>query len=91
MPSFALHGALVYFGGFKEHVGFFPPVRDAQLKRETAAYARAKGNLRFRYDEPIPYELIARIVVARVSENLARRDAKLLHNMPRPPMVAPCQ
>ena len=78
MPSFALHGALVYFGGFKEHIGFFPPVRDAQLKRETAVYAGEKGNLRFRYDEPIPYELISRIVVARVNENLARHTTPLL-------------
>ena len=76
MPSFAQNGALVYFGGFKEHVGFFPPVSDATLKRLTASYAGDKGNLRFRYDEPIPYDLIARLVVARVAENQARRDAK---------------
>ncbi len=76
MPSFAQHGALVYFGGFKEHVGFFPPVRDAALKRLTAPYAGEKGNLRFRYDEPIPYDLISRLVEARVAENQARRDAK---------------
>ena len=76
MPSFALNGALVYFGGFKEHVGFFPPVRDPQLKRDAARYAGVKGNLRFRYDEPIPYDLISRIVVARVRENQERLLAK---------------
>ncbi|MEQ1691858.1 MAG: DUF1801 domain-containing protein [Gemmatimonas sp.] len=76
MPSFALNGALVYFGGFKEHVGFYPPVRDAKLQRESASYAGEKGNLRFRYDEPIPYELITRIVKARVLENQARLTAK---------------
>ena len=76
MPSFALNGALVYFGGFKEHVGFYPPVRDAKLKRESASYAGEKGNLRFRYDEPIPLDLITRIVKARVLENQARLAAK---------------
>lgn len=76
MPSFALNGALVYFGGFTEHVGFYPPVRDARLKREAASYAGEKGNLRFRYDERIPYNLIARIVKSRVLENQARLAAK---------------
>ena len=76
MPSFALNCALVYFGGFKEHVGFYPPVRDAKLKRESARYAGEKGNLRFRYDEPMPYDLIARIVKSRVLENQARLAAK---------------
>ena len=76
MPSYHLHGALVYFGGFKEHVGFYPPVRDAKLKRESARYAGEKGNLRFRYDEPMPYDLIARIVKSRVLENQARLAAK---------------
>ena len=76
MPSFALNGALVYFGGFKEHVGFFPPVNDPAVKRAAAAYAGEKGNLRFRYDEPIPYALITKIVKARVRENQERAAAK---------------
>ena len=53
MPSFALNGALVYFGGFKAHVGFFPPVGNAQIQREVAPYAGEKGNLQFQRDEPI--------------------------------------
>jgi len=27
IPAFTLHGALVYFAAFKEHIGFYPPVR----------------------------------------------------------------
>lgn len=76
MPSFAQDGALVYFGGFKNHFGLFPPVRDLALKKEVAPYAGPKGNLQFQYDEPIPYELIARIVQARVRENAERVAAK---------------
>ena len=81
MPSFALNGALVYFGGFKEHVGFFPPCREAKLKRAAAQYAGPKGNLQFRYDEPIPYELITALVKARVQENQKRLDAKRRANV----------
>lgn len=76
MPSFTLKGHLVYFGAFKKHIGFYPPVRDEELKRETAIYAGEKGNLRFPLDHPIPYALISKIVKARVAENLAREAAK---------------
>ena len=76
MPSFEQHGALVYFGGFTNHLGLFPPVRDATLAREVAPYAGPKGNLQFQYAEPIPYDLITRIVQARVRENRARLSAK---------------
>ena len=59
---------LVYVGAFAHHIGFFPPVKDAKLRREAAAYAGPKGNLKFPLDEPIPYGLIAKIVKARVKE-----------------------
>ena len=75
MPAFVLNGALVYFGAFKKHIGFFPPVRDEQLRRETAAYAGEKGNLRFPLDKPMPYALIGRIVKARVRENQGKAAA----------------
>jgi uncharacterized protein YdhG (YjbR/CyaY superfamily) len=76
MPSFVLDGPLVYFGGFKEHVGFYPPVRDAALKKAAAAYANERGNLRFLYNEPIPYALITKLVKARVAENRAKVAAR---------------
>lgn len=76
MPAYRLGGVVVYFGGFTEHVGLYPPVRDAALQREAEAYANDRGNLRFRYDAPIPFELISRIVQARVRENQERVSAK---------------
>lgn len=76
MPCFAQNGNLVYFGGFKQHIGFYPPVRDETLKKEAAKYAGEKGNLRFSLDEPIPYDLIKKIVKVRVLENQKVQDAK---------------
>lgn len=70
IPAFACHGDLVYFGAFKKHIGLYPPIRDAKLKKEASAYAGPKGNLQFPLDEPIPYGLIGRIVKARLKENL---------------------
>jgi uncharacterized protein YdhG (YjbR/CyaY superfamily) len=55
MPTFTLHGVLVYFAAFKNHIGFYPPVRgDARLEKAISSYAGEKGNLRFPLDQPIP-------------------------------------
>src|SRR6185295_2024880 len=73
MPAFKLNGPLVYFAAFKNHIGFYPPVRgDARLHQAVAPYAGEKGNLRFPLDRPIPYALIARITKVRVKQNLAK-------------------
>ena len=72
IPAFRQNGVLVYFAAFKNHIGFYPPVRgDAALEQAIGRYAGEKGNLRFPLDEPIPYALIARIVKLR-----ARQDRK---------------
>ena len=77
IPTFTLSGALVYFAAFKNHIGFYPPVRgDARLVKAIARYAGEKGNLRFPYDQPIPYRFIERIVKLRVKQNLAKAAAK---------------
>ena len=76
IPAFVLHGNLVYFAAFKNHIGFYPPVRDQKLKKAVAIYAGEKGNLRFPLDKPIPYALIGRIVKARVRENLENAGGK---------------
>ena len=77
IPAFTLEGNLIYFAAFKRHIGVYPPVRGPEaLVRAVAAYANEKGNLRFPLDQPIPYDLIERIVKLRVKQNLAKRAAK---------------
>ena len=76
MPAFRLHGILVYFAAFKNHIGLYPPVSgDARLAKALRPYAGPKGNLRFPLDGPIPYALIKRIVLLRVRQNLSRVHA----------------
>jgi uncharacterized protein YdhG (YjbR/CyaY superfamily) len=73
MPAFALDGDLLYFAAFKKHIGVFPPVRgDKKLSKELSRYRGEKGNLKFPLDEPIPYELITRVVKFRVKEHAGR-------------------
>lgn len=76
IPTFTLHGNLVHFAAFKKHIGFYPPVRDEELRAETSIYAGEKGNLRFPLDKPIPYALISKLVKARVMKNQERADKK---------------
>jgi len=76
MPALFQHGAVVYFGAFKHHLGLFPPVDDPALLDRVAPYRGPKGNLRFPYGEAMPLELIAAIVKARVKANAAKAAAK---------------
>lgn len=78
MPAYRQAGVLVYFAAFKHHLGFYPPVKgDAQLAQDIAPYAGDKGNLRFPYSQPIPYELIERITRLRVEQDLDKASAKV--------------
>jgi uncharacterized protein YdhG (YjbR/CyaY superfamily) len=73
MPAIRLRGILLYFAAFTHHIGIYPPVSgNPELQRALAPYAGPKGNLRFPLNEPIPYELIARIVKNRVRQDQAR-------------------
>jgi uncharacterized protein YdhG (YjbR/CyaY superfamily) len=77
MPAFALHGILIYFAAFKNHIGVFPPLKgDAKLQAAASKYAGPKGNLKFPLDQPVPYALIARIVKARAKQNLGESRKK---------------
>lgn len=59
MPTFRLHGNLVHFAGFKNHIGFYPvPSGMAAFQEELSAYKQGKGSARFPLDKPIPYDLI---------------------------------
>lgn len=77
MPAFKLHGILVYFAAFKNHIGLYPPVPgDPKLVKAISPYAGEKGNLRFPLDKPIPYDLIRRIVLHRAKLNLSKQSPK---------------
>jgi uncharacterized protein YdhG (YjbR/CyaY superfamily) len=73
MPAYKMNGKpLVYFAGYKKHIGFYAtPTGHAEFAKELSAYKQGKGSVQFPLDEPIPYELIRRIVAFRVKENAA--------------------
>lgn len=77
MPAFKQHGILVYFAAWAKHIGLYPPISgDKDLEKAIARYAGPKGNLQFPLDEPMPYDLIERIVKLRVKQDVEKAAAK---------------
>ena len=77
MPAFKLNGNLVYFAGFKNHIGFYPvPSGIEAFKKELSVYEQGKGSVRFPLNKPMPLDLITKIVKFRVKENLQKAKAK---------------
>ena len=73
MPALKQRGILIYYAGFAGHLGLYPPIRgDAALLKRAAPYANDKGNLRFPYDETIPYDLIAELTQLRALQDAAK-------------------
>jgi uncharacterized protein YdhG (YjbR/CyaY superfamily) len=77
MPTFYLKGNLVHFAALKNHMGFYPtPSGIDAFADETSRYRTTKGAIQFPLDQPLPLELISRIVKFRVAENLEKAAAK---------------
>lgn len=74
MPAYKYQGVIVYFGAYKNHVGFYPTGAGiAAFKKELADFECSKGTVRFPIDKPLPFNLITRIVKFRVNENLNKK------------------
>lgn len=77
MPTFKLKGNLVHFAAYKNHIGFYPAPRGIEaFKEELSAYKGAKGTVQFPLNEPLPYDLIGRIVKFRAAENREKAALK---------------
>jgi uncharacterized protein YdhG (YjbR/CyaY superfamily) len=74
MPTFDLNGHhLVHFAGYARHIGFYPvPSGVEAFKEELKPYKGGKGSVQFPLDQPMPTDLIRRIVEFRVEENSGR-------------------
>ncbi len=71
IPTFKFHGNLVHFAAYKKHIGFYPsPSGVEAYKKELKNYNTSKGTIQFQLNEPIPFELIKKIVAFRVEENI---------------------
>lgn len=77
MPTFYFDGNLVHFAAYKTHIGFYPtPSGMRQLTPELERYRSGKATLRFPLNEPLPLDLITKVVQFRVEQNRTRQAKK---------------
>ena len=79
IPTFKLYGSLVAFGAAKNHCGFYVMSATAMdgFKEELEGYDTSKGSIRFRFGDPLPVDLIEKLVKARIEENEAGAVQKI--------------
>ena len=77
IPTFKLKGNLVHYAAYKNHIGFYPGSSGIEnFKQELSVYKSAKGSVQFPISEPLPIELIKKIVKFRVQENETKATRK---------------
>lgn len=68
MPAYKLKGKpLVYFAGYEKHVGFYAtPNGHKKFTKEFSAYKQGRGSVQFPHDQPLPTDLIKKVVQFRL-------------------------
>ena len=74
LPAYRLEGRiLVWFGAAASHCAFYPGAVVEAHKAELKAYDTSKGTIRFQPQQPLPVELVRKLVRARIAANRAAR------------------
>ena len=71
VPGFRVGGSVIAgFAGFARHCGYYPHSDSvlAELGDVVAGYDTSTGTLRFPVDEPLPVELVRRLIEVRRRE-----------------------
>lgn len=71
VPAFRLEGKVVAgFAAFKNHLSYLPFSGSVfpELEEELISYRKSKGALRFPIDEPLPRELVEKLIRVRISQ-----------------------
>ena len=74
MPTFCLNGNLVHFAAQKHHIGFYPGASGVEhFQGELEGYKTSKGAIQLPNIQPLPLDLIEKIVRFRVKENTSQQ------------------
>lgn len=79
MPAFKMNTVLVYFAGYAGHIGFYPGAAGIETFKDEFAkrnYKWSKGAVQFPLDQPLPLDLITKIVTFRVKQDLEKAALK---------------
>ncbi|TGL60236.1 DUF1801 domain-containing protein [Leptospira ognonensis] len=71
MPAYKTHGKpLLYFAGYESHIGLYAtPSANVKFSDELSLYKQGKGSIQFPLNEPLPTDLLLKIIKYRVEEN----------------------
>lgn len=71
MPAYkTFKKPLVYFAAYANHIGFYAtPNGNIAFAKDLKGYKTGKGSIQFPLTEPLPIDLITRIVKFRIDEN----------------------
>jgi len=84
MPTYWLNGNLVYFAGYKKHIGFYPaPSAIIAFQKELSPYATSRGAVQFPIVKPMPLALIRKMVAFRVRACATARTSPGTRALPR--------
>jgi uncharacterized protein YdhG (YjbR/CyaY superfamily) len=65
---------LIFFAGFKDHIGVYPvPAGTKDFQKRLAPYRAQKSSVHFALDRPIPLGLVAEMVKHRIKEQRGKK------------------
>jgi uncharacterized protein YdhG (YjbR/CyaY superfamily) len=72
MPTYELNGKkLVFFAGFKKHIGFYPKAECMEVfKEKLTGYKTSKGTVQLPLNEPLPLDILREMINYNVNESL---------------------
>lgn len=73
MPAFKQNGIVVYYAAFSKHLGFYPtPSAINMFGEELSGFKTSKGAVQFPFTEELPAELIRKMVIFRINEDMIK-------------------
>ena len=77
MPAYKQNGIVVYFAGYKNHIGFYPTAIGIKaVEDELDIYIWSKGTIQFQLNKAIPVRLIKKVVQFKVKSNAEKKILK---------------
>ncbi len=76
IPIFVHRGHLVGYAAYQDHYSLhlMSPELMKRFEKELSPYGKTTATIHFSYDDPLPKDLVHRLVMARVAENEARNE-----------------
>ncbi len=69
MPAFKQSKVIVYFAGYKNHIGFYPTSQPIQhFQEKLIGYKSSKGAIQFPLNQALPKALIQEILLYRLEQ-----------------------